>query len=90
MFNGYFLDITSAQYEDKILIIDTINLRAKVDYMDILRKNGFELVFYTNDLQLRLDLESCKNAEKIAILAKPKDYVPYDIKQSCFSFEIKY
>ena len=90
MFNGYFLDITSAQYEDKILIIDTINLRAKVDYMDILRKNGFELVFYANDLQLRLDLESCKNAEKIAILAQPKDYIPYDIKQRYFSFEIKY
>lgn len=89
MFDGYFLNIASAQYEDRLLILDTINLQAKVDYMNILRKNGFELVCYTNDLQLRLDLESCKAAEKIAIIAHPMDYIPYDIKQRFFCFELK-
>lgn len=89
MFDGYFLNIASAQYEDRILIIDTINLQAKVDYMSNLKKNGFELVLYQNDLQLRLDLESCKAAEKIAIIAHPMDYIPYDIKQRFFCFELK-
>lgn len=89
MFNGYFLNKASAQYEDRLLVLDAINLQGKVDYMTILKKNGFELVLYQNDLQLRLDLESCKLAEKIAIIAHPKDYIPYDIKQRYFCFEIK-
>lgn len=89
MFDSYFLNIASAQYEDRLLIIDTINLQARVDYMSNLKKNGFELVLYQNDLQLRLDLDSCKAAEKIAIIAHPMDYIPYDIKQRFFCFELK-
>ena len=89
MFDGYFLNKVSAQYEDRLLIIDTINLQAKVDYMSILKKNGFDLVLYQNDLQLRLDLECRKAAEKIAIIAHPMDYIPYDIRQRFFCFELK-
>lgn len=89
MFKSYFFNKASAQYEDRLLLLDTINMQAKVDYMSILKKNGFDLVLYQNDLQLRLDLERCKAAEKIAIIAHSKDYIPYDIKQQFFCFELK-
>lgn len=83
MFADYVFEMSSAQYADKILLIDDENLNSRTDYAAAFLAHGFEIVHYTDDLSFRLNYEGkIKTAGvKLAIFAKSEDYVPYDIQQ---------
>jgi hypothetical protein len=83
MFADYVFEMSSAQYADKILLIDDENLNSRTDYAAAFLAHGFEIVHYTDDLSFRLNyVGKLKTAGvKLAIFAKSEDYVPYDIQQ---------
>lgn len=83
MFADYVFEMSSAQYSDKILLIDDENLNNRTDYAEAFLAHGFEIVHYVDDLSFRMDYEvKLKTAGvKLAILAKSDAYVPYDIQR---------
>lgn len=79
MFGDYVLDATSAKYDNRILFIDDENLDATAHYSSALASNGYEIIYYTDDLELRIDCEGKIDTGKVAIIARSDSYVPYDM-----------
>ena len=81
MFGNYVYEKSSAQYEDKILLIDDESLEETTNYSADFLTHGFEVVRYKDDLSFRLEYEEkVKDGEdKIVVIAKSDSYVPYDM-----------
>lgn len=81
MFGNYVYEKSSAQYEDKILLIDDESLEETTNYSADFLMHGFEVVRYKDDLSFRLEYEGkVKDGEdKIVVIAKSDSYVPYDM-----------
>lgn len=81
MFANYVFEKSSAAYVKKIIIWDIENLMKKENLADVFLMHDFAVVWYQDDLDLRLkhtdevfDLE-----EKVLLIAKPEQYIPYDV-----------
>ena len=57
MFGDYVFEKSSAQYTDKILLLDDENLNSQANYISAFSAHGFEIVRYTDDLTFRIDHE---------------------------------
>ena len=94
MFGNYVYEKSSAQYEDKILLIDDECLEETTNYSADFLTHGFEVVRYKDDLSFRLEYEEkVKDGEdKIVVIAKSDSYVPYDAEtnENCIKLEGKY
>lgn len=83
MFGDYVLKHVSAEYNDRILLIDDERLDESTHYSADFRAYGFEVVYYTDDLTFRIEYEDkLKNTEdKLLVLTHSASYIPYDIQR---------
>lgn len=81
MFGNYVYEKSSAQYNDRILVIDDENLEETTNYSAEFLAHGFEVVKYKDDLSFRLEYEEKVKAEgnKIVVIADSDSYIPYDV-----------
>ncbi len=81
MFGDYVFEKSSAQYTDKILLLDDENLNSRANYISTFSAHGFEIVRYTDDLTFRIEYEEKLKSpgEKLAVMARTEQYIPYDM-----------
>ena len=81
MFGNYVYEKSSAQYNDKVLLIDDENLQETTNYSADFLVHGFEVINYKDDLSFRVEFEEKLKTEgnKILIIADSHSYIPYDI-----------
>ena len=82
MFGRYVFDESSAQYANRVILVDRDHLDEKTHYTDTFRANGFEVIRYTDDLRFRIQYEEkWKSGKgKMALIAEAGAYLPYDIR----------
>lgn len=92
MFKNYVYENSSAQYENKVLLIDDDNLENITHYCDEFSAHGFEVLPLSNDLQFRIQYEDkIKGTDsKVAIIVHPDTYVPYDIRRRLRSYVVSF
>lgn len=90
MFGNYVYEKSSAEYVDKILLLDDDNLDETTNYSTDFLAHGFEVVKYIDDLSFRIGYEEKLNnaGEKIVVVAQTDKYIPYDIRRRCRAFTI--
>ena len=83
MFGDYVFEKSSAQYTDKILLLDDENLNSRANYISVFSAHGFEIIRYTDDLTFRIEYEEKLKTPgvKMAILARSSQYIPYDVRR---------
>ena len=81
MFGNYVYEKSSAQYNDRILLIDDENLEETTNYSADFLAHGFEVVKYKDDLSFRLEYEEKVKVagNKIVVIADSHSYIPYDM-----------
>ena len=92
MFDELIFEYSSAKYEDKILLIDRDHLLENPDTLQIFRRNGFTVIQYKDDLDFRIHYEhDAKNSgNKIVVVGKHDQYIPYDIRKILRRCDISY
>lgn len=83
MFGDYVLKQASAEYNNRILLIDDEGLDESTHYSADFRAHGFEVVYYTDDLTFRIEYEDKlkKSEDKLLVLAHSTSYIPYDLQR---------
>lgn len=83
MLGDYVLKQASAEYNNRILLIDNEGLDESIHYSSDFRAHGFEVVYYTDDLTFRIEYEDkLKNTEgKLLVLTHSTSYIPYDLQR---------
>ncbi len=81
MFGNYVYEKSSAQYHDRILLIDDDNLEETTNYSANFLAHGFEVVKYKDDLSFRLEYEEKVKVagNKLVVIADSHNYIPYDM-----------
>ena len=84
MFGAYVYEISSAEYENNVLLIDEDGLEEKTEYSRYFTDHGFSVIRYENDLLYRSKIEGQvkDGTEKILMIARPGTYIPYDVQKS--------
>ena len=84
MFGAYVYEISSAEYEKNVLLIDEDGLEEKTEYSRYFTNHGFSIIRYENDLLYRSKIEGQvkDGTEKILMIARPGTYIPYDVQKS--------
>lgn len=90
MFARYVFEKSSAEYSDKIILIDSDCLQNKIDYCAYFTQQGYEVIQYHDDLTFRVEHNDAiyGSKGKYALLVKPNSYIPYDVLQRFRSFEV--
>ena len=90
MFGDYVFEKSSAQYTDKILLLDDENLNSRANYISAFSAHGFEIVRYTDDLTFRIEYEKKlkTSGEKMAIIAYTEQYIPYDVHRRLSAYMV--
>ena len=83
MFGAYVYELSSAEYEKHVLLIDEDGLEEKTGYSAFFAAQGFHIVKYENDLIYRSKAESTvrKGQQKILMIAQSGVYIPYDVQK---------
>lgn len=82
MFSDFVFEKASADYTDKIVLIDTDNLEHKTRYSMYFEAKGFQVIHYENDLIFRSEYhEAIYGSGKYAVIAAENAYIPYDIRR---------
>ena len=84
MFGDYVYKVSSAEYTNRMILIDLDHIADSTDYTDAFVSHGFEIIRYENDLHFRIHYERIwkGNSGKISIISDGEKYIPYDI-QAC-------
>lgn len=92
MFAEYVLEFTSAEYKNKILVIDDAGFEGITHYSAKFEEIGFKIVRYNDDLDFRINYEEALNRteDKLLIIATSRDYIPYDVLQSLYSCSLSF
>ena len=89
MFAEYVFEKSSAEYKDKLCLIDTDNFDSLTSYSNYFATKGFQIIRYEDDLTFRIKHDEAIYKEgKIAVIAKPDSYIPYDIRQRFYCFDV--
>lgn len=92
MFDNYVFEKSSAQYSNKILLLDDDQLDEITGYSAGFLSNGFEVVKFKDDLSFRLEWEDkVKDIEKkIVVIANSGSYIPYDMWRRMRGYTISF
>ena len=92
MFSTYVYETASAEYENRILLIDHDHIEERYPYTGLFTTNGFEIIHYVDDLDLRVNHPEAilKGKRKCLILANPNQYIPYDVRCAYHVVELSY
>jgi len=84
MFGAYVYELSSAEYEKHVLLIDEDGLEEKTRYSTFFAAQGFRIVKYENDLIYRSRIEDMvrEGQQKILMIARPGVYIPYDVQKT--------
>lgn len=90
MFGDYVFEKSSAQYTDKILLLDDENLNSRANYISAFSAHGFEIVRYTDDLTFRIEYEDKLKTSggKLAVVACTEQYIPYDVRRRLSAYVV--
>ena len=90
MFGDYVFEKSSAQYTDKILLLDDEDLNSRANYISAFSAHGFEIVRYTDDLTFRIEYEEKlkKSGEKLVVIARSEQYIPYDVRRRLSAYSV--
>lgn len=90
MFGEYVYKMSSAEYTDQILLMDTDHLEDSTNYSAAFLTKGFEIVRYKDDLSFRIECEEKlkSNNGKLAILAESEQYIPYDVRRRLVAYAV--
>lgn len=90
MFSDYLYEITSAEWENKLLIDNSIRMSIDDTALDSFRKNGFSVIHYKDDISFRTKHYNklLDKKEKIIVIREGQDYVPYDILRRLRSYQL--
>jgi hypothetical protein len=90
MFGDYVFEKSSAQYTDKILLLDDENLNSRANYISAFSAHGFEIVRYTDDLTFRIEYEEKMKTSggKLAVVAHTEQYIPYDVRRRLSAYVV--
>lgn len=83
MFGAYVYELSSAEYEKNVLLIDEDGLEEKTGYSICFASHDFRIVKYENDLIYRSKVEGLVRSgqEKILMIARSDVYIPYDVQK---------
>lgn len=82
MFARFVFEKLSAEYSDKIILIDTDNLESKTHYCDYFAAQGFQIIRYENDLRFRAEHDDAiSSSGKYAVIVAGNVYIPYDVRR---------
>lgn len=82
MFARFVFEKSSAEYSDKVFLIDSDNLESKTHYCDYFAAQGFQIIRYENDLLFRAEHDDAINGSgKYAVIAANNVYIPYDVRR---------
>ena len=82
MFASFVFEKSSAEYTEKVMLIDSDNLNGELCYSEYFAAHGFQVLRYENDLQFRAECdEAIFGKGKYAVLVKENVYIPYDIRR---------
>ena len=81
MFADYVYEKSSAEFSDRVILIDSDDLERKTKYSEYFAAHGFQIIRYQDDLHLRLEHEDAVSGEngKYVLLVEHNSYVPYDV-----------
>lgn len=84
MFGAYVYELSSAEYEKHILLIDEDGLEEKTGYSTFFAAQGFRIVKYENDLIYRSRIEDMvrEGQQKILMIARLGVYIPFDVQKT--------
>ena len=90
MFGDYVFRMSSAEYSNRILLVDVDHLEGSTNYSAGFLAHGFEVVRYTDDLHFRIEYEEKLKAgnEKIAVIAESEQYIPYDLRRRLTAYAV--
>ena len=90
MFGDYVFEKSSAQYTDKVLLLDDENLNSRTNYISTFSAHGFDIVMYTDDLSFRIEHEEKMKTpgEKMAVIAHTGQYIPYDMRRRLSAYMV--
>lgn len=89
MFASFVFEKSSAEYTDKIFLIDTDNLESKTNYCAYFAAQGFQIIRYENDLLFRVEHDDAiTGSGKYAVIAAAGVYIPFDIRQIFRCFDV--
>lgn len=90
MFGEYVYKMSSAEYTNRILLMDTDHLEDSTNYSADFQARGFEIVRYKDDLSFRIEGEEKlkSNNGKLAILAESEQYIPYDVRRRLVAYAV--
>ncbi len=88
MFADYLFEKSSAEFSDRIILIDQDKLDDKTKYSDYFAARGFRVIRYKDDLHLRLEHDDAVsgNDGKFLLIAGKHSYIPYDVLKRFRSF----
>lgn len=90
MFADYVFDMSGACFRSSMLLVDH-GIEARADYLDAFARCGFTVVRWTDDLAFRIAWEDrLKGGAKLAVLAAPGDYIPYDLAQLMERYDVSF
>ena len=83
MFGAYVYEISSAEYEKYVLLIDKDGLEEKTEYSAYFAEHGFTVIRYENDLVYRSKMEGQikSGTGKYLMIAESGVYIPYDVQK---------
>ena len=82
MFASFVFEKASAEYTEKIMLIDSDNLNGKLCYSEYFAAQGFQVIRYESDLQFRTEYdEAIFGQGKYAVIVMENAYIPYDIRR---------
>lgn len=90
MFGDYVYEKSSAEYADRLLLIDEDHLDKTIDYRADFQSHGFDVICYKDDLSFRIEYEDkVKNpGGKIVIIAESEKYIPYDVRRRLRAYAV--
>jgi hypothetical protein len=81
---------SSAEYADRLLLIDEDHLDKTMDYRADFESHGFDVICYKDDLNFRIEYEDKvkKPGGKIVIIAESEKYIPYDVRRRVRAYAV--
>ena len=81
MFADYVYEKSSAEFLNRVILIDSDDLNSKTQFSGYFAAHDFQVIRYEDDLHLRLENEEAITGEngKYVLLVKRNNYVPYDV-----------
>lgn len=81
MIAEYLYEKSAAEFSNRVLLMDFDDLDSLVHYSTFFSQNGFNIIRYNNDLQLRIEHEDAiySNTGKYLLIITKECYVPFDV-----------